>query len=52
MASFSFKATTHPGDIFAAASFVVVDVDALQLEVRLALVGARGVDPVLVTWER
>ena len=48
MTSFSFKALTHPGDIFGAASLVVVNVDALQLEVRLAGVGARGVDSVLI----
>ena len=48
MTSFSFKALTHPGDIFGAASLVVVDVDALQLKVRLASIAAGGVDAVLV----
>ena len=43
--------STHPGDVLAAAGLVVIDVDPLQLEVRLALVGARGVDPVLVAGE-
>ena len=42
----SFK--THPRNIFGTASLVVVDVDALQLKVRLASIAARGVDAVLV----
>ena len=43
----SFK--THPRNIFGTAGLIVVDVDALQLKVRLASVGARGVDTVLIT---
>jgi len=35
-------------DEAAAAGLVVVDVDALELEVRVPRVAARGVDPVLV----
>ena len=35
-------------DEMAAAGFVVVDVDALKLEVRIPHVAARGADPVLV----
>ena len=42
----SFK--THPRNIFGTAGLVVVDVDALQLKVRLASIAARGVDTVLV----
>ena len=42
------KGNSHPRDIFGSASFIVVDVDALQLKVRLASVGARGVDAVLI----
>ena len=42
------KGNSHPRDIFGSASFIVVDVDALQLKVRLASIAARGVDAVLV----
>jgi hypothetical protein len=35
-------------DEAAAAGLIVVDVDALELEVRVPRVAARGVDPVLV----
>ena len=37
-----------PGDVLATAGLVVVDIDALQLQVGVAVVGAGGVDPVLV----
>ena len=37
-----------PGYILAAAGLIVVDVDALELQVGGALVGAGGVDAVLV----
>ena len=37
-----------PRDIAPAAGFVEVDIDALELQVRVAVVRARGVDPVLV----
>ena len=36
------------GHVLAAARLVVVDVDPLELEVRVAMVGAGGVDAVLV----
>ena len=36
------------GHVLAAARLVVVDVDALELEVGVAMVGAGGVDAVLV----
>ena len=36
------------GHVAAARRLVVVDVDALELEVRVAVVRARGVDAVLV----
>ena len=42
------KGNSHPRNIFGSASFIVVDVDALQLKVRLTSVGARGVDAVLI----
>ena len=37
-----------PGHVFSTSSFVVVDVDTLQLEVRVAMVGPSWVDTVLV----
>jgi hypothetical protein len=37
-----------PGDILSSGGFVVVDVDALQLQVGVSVVGAGGVDAVLV----
>ena len=37
-----------PGDILSSGGFVVVDVDALQLQVGVTVVGAGGVDAVLV----
>ena len=36
------------GDVLSAGSFVVVDVDSLQLQVGVPVVGAGGVDAVLV----
>ena len=36
------------GDVFAARGLIVVNIDALQLEVGVAVVGAGGVDSVLV----
>jgi len=36
------------GDVLATSGLVVVHVDALQLEVRVAVVGSSGVDSVLV----
>ena len=42
---------THPGHVLPGADLVVEDVNPLQLEVRLAGVGAGRVDPVLVTVE-
>ena len=36
------------GHVLAAGGFVEVDVDALELQVRVAVVGAGGVDAVLV----
>lgn len=39
-----------PGYVFAPSSLVVVDVDALELEVRVAMVGPSWVDTVLV-WD-
>ena len=38
-----------PGHVLAAGRLVVVDIDALQLQLRLAAVGTGGVDTVLVT---
>ena len=38
-----------PGHVLAAGRLVVVDIDALKLQLRLAAVGAGGVDTVLVT---
>ena len=37
-----------PGHVLAARGLIVVDVDALQLKVGVAVVGAGGVDAVLV----
>ena len=37
-----------PGDVLAATGLIVVDVDALELQISGALVGAGGVDAVLV----
>ena len=37
-----------PGDILSSGGFVVVNVDALQLQVGVTVVGAGGVDAVLV----
>ena len=37
-----------PGHVFASAGFIVIHIDPLQLEVGVAMVGAGGVDPVLV----
>ena len=37
-----------PGDVLASAGLVVVHVDPLKLEVRVAMVGAGGVDAMLV----
>ena len=37
-----------PGDVLASAGLVVVHVDPLKLQVRVAMVGARGVDAMLV----
>ena len=37
-----------PGDVFAATGLIVVDIDALELQLSGALVGASGVDAVLV----
>ncbi len=37
-----------PGHILAARGLIVVDIDALQLQVWVAVVGARGVNAVLV----
>ena len=36
------------GDVSSTSGFVVVDVDSLELEIRVAVVGASGVDSVLV----
>ena len=38
-----------PGHVLAAGRLVVVDIDALELQLRLAAVGTGGVDTVLVT---
>merc|ERR1719312_197694 len=38
-----------PGHVLAAASLIVVDIDALQLQLRLAAVGTGWVDAVLIT---
>ena len=38
-----------PGHVLAAAGLVVVDIDPLQLEVRVPMVGASGVNAVLIT---
>merc|ERR1719230_1037194 len=35
-------------DVASAGSFIVIYIDALQLEVRIAVVGACGVDPMLI----
>ena len=40
-----------PGNVLAAGRLVVVDIDALQLQLGLALVGTGGVDTMLVTDE-
>lgn len=37
-----------PGDVLASGGLVVVDVDPLQLEVRVSMIGTGGVDTVLV----
>lgn len=37
-----------PGNIFAAARLIVVNVDALQLQVRITVIGACGLNPMLV----
>ena len=37
-----------PGHVLASAGLVVVDVDPLQLEVRVPMVGASGVDTMLI----
>ena len=37
-----------PGHVLAATGLVVVNIDPLQLEVRVAMVGASGVNTVLV----
>ena len=37
-----------PGHVLAATGLVVVDVDPLKLEVRVAMVGASGVNTVLI----
>ena len=37
-----------PGHVLAAAGLVVVDIDPLQLEVRVSMVGASGVNTVLI----
>jgi len=37
-----------PGDILSSWGFVVVDVDALQLEVGVSVISTSGVDAVLV----
>ena len=37
-----------PGDVAASSGFVVVDVDPLELEVRVTMIGAGGVDSVLI----
>ena len=37
-----------PGHVLAAAGLVVVDIDPLELEVRVAMVGASGVNSVLI----
>ena len=36
------------GDVFASGGLVVVDVDTLQLEVRVSMVGTSGVDSMLI----
>ena len=40
---------TYPGHIFATAGLVVIHVNPLQLEVRVAHIAAGGVDAVLIT---
>ena len=37
-----------PGHVLAATGLVVVDIDPLKLEVRVAMVGASGVNTVLI----
>ncbi len=37
-----------PGDVFPSGGFVVVDIDPLQLELRVTVVGSGGVDTMLV----
>ena len=37
-----------PGDVFATGGLVVVDIDPLELEVGVSVVGSGGVDTVLV----
>ncbi len=37
-----------PGDVLSSGRFVVVDIDLVQLELRVAVVGSGGVNSVLV----
>ena len=37
-----------PGDVLATSCFIEVDIDALQLQVRVSLVGAGGVDAMFI----
>ena len=37
-----------PGHVLAATGLVVVDIDPLELEIRVAMIGASGVNTVLV----
>ena len=43
---------TYPGHIFATAGFIVIHVNPLQLEVRVAHIAAGGVDAVLITEQK
>ena len=37
-----------PGDVFAAGGLVEVDIDPLELKIRVSVVGTGGVDTVLI----